>query len=167
MDAEVVDITKVDEIVDRYGCRRSGLMGILQEVQTEYNWLPQETLCRVAEKLNLPLIEVYGTVTFYRAFSLKPRGKHTVTVCVGTACHVRGAPRILRELQKKLSVLPGETTEDKQFTLETVNCLGACALGPVVVVDETYHGHMTTKKVPPLIEDIRERDRAEKEALDS
>ncbi len=167
MDAEVVDISRVDEIVDRYGCERSGLMGILQEVQTEYNWLPKETLCRVAERLNLPLVEVFGAVTFYRAFSLKPRGKHMVTVCVGTACHVRGAPRVLGELQKRLHVLPGETTEDKQFTLETVNCLGACALGPVVVVDEAYHGHMTAKKVEPLIEDVRSRDRAEREAQDS
>ena len=167
MDAEVVDISRVDEIVDRYGCERSGLMGILQEVQTEYNWLPKETLCRVAERLNLPLVEVFGAVTFYRAFSLKPRGKHMVTVCVGTACHVRGAPRVLGELQKKLKVLPGETTGDKQFTLETVNCLGACALGPVVVVDESYHGHMTAKKVEPLIEDVRSRDREKKETGDS
>jgi NADH-quinone oxidoreductase E subunit len=159
MEAEKVDTMKVDEIVDRYGCDRSGLIGILQEVQNEYNWLPRETLSRVAEKLDLPLVEVFGAVTFYRAFSLKPRGKHMVTVCVGTACHVRGAPRVLAQLEKRLGVSPGETTEDKQFTLETVNCLGACALGPVVVVDDEYHGHMTAKKVEPLIGDVHQRDR--------
>jgi len=158
MEAEKIDTRKVDEIVDQYGCDRSGLMTILQEVQSEYNWLPRETLCRVAERLDLPLIEVFGAATFYRAFSLKPRGKHMVTVCVGTACHVRGAPRVLSELRRHLGVRPGETTEDKLFTLETVNCLGACALGPVVVMDETYHGHMTAKKVDPLIQEVRRKE---------
>lgn len=163
MEAEKVDVAKVDEIVERLGTDRSALMTILQEVQSEYNWLPRETLCRVAERLDLPLIEVFGAATFYRAFSLKPRGKHMVTVCLGTACHVRGAPRVLAELQRILGVPAGDTTEDKKFTLETVNCLGACALGPVVVVDETYHGHMTAKKVGSLIEGVREQDPAEEE----
>lgn len=163
MDTERVDTAKVDEIVEEAGCDRSGLISILQEIQGEYNWLPPETLYRVAERLEMPLIEVFGAATFYRAFSLKPRGKHMVTVCVGTACHVRGAPRVLGELRRKLGIAPGETTENKQFTLETVNCLGACALGPVVVVDDNYHGHMTAKKVEPLLGEVRRQDEAEKQ----
>ena len=155
---------KVDLIVDRVGCNRSGLIAILQEVQEQYNWLPPEALRRVAERLDLPLVDVFGSATFYRAFSLKPRGKHVVTVCLGTACHVRGAPRVLGELKRRLGVPVGETTEDKKFTLETVNCLGACALAPVVVIDGNYYGQMVAKRVEPLIDEIRRRDEAQEEA---
>jgi NADH:ubiquinone oxidoreductase subunit E len=146
------DINKISAIVDSYRGEGGALIAILQDIQAEYNYLPPNALKNVAEKLNIPLISVYGIATFYKAFSLKPRGKHLVTVCLGTACHVRGAKRILGEVQKKLNVKRGETTEDKMFTLETVNCLGACALGPIMVVDGEYYGQMAARKVDSVLE---------------
>jgi NADH:ubiquinone oxidoreductase subunit E len=137
-----VDSRKIDKIVDGYGCHRDSLISILQDVQSEYSYLPEDMLRQVAKRLELPLIQVYGVATFFKAFSLQPRGRHTVSVCLGTACHVRGAPTVLDEVKRQLSVEPGDTTEDRQFTLETVNCLGACAIGPVVVVDDNYQGQM-------------------------
>ncbi|MGZ5425502.1 MAG: NADH-quinone oxidoreductase subunit NuoE family protein, partial [Candidatus Aminicenantales bacterium] len=110
-----------------------------------------EALRHVAKALGMPLIDVVGVATFYRAFSLEPRGKHTCLVCLGTACHVRGGPKILEELERKLDVPAGETTKDGQFTLETVACLGCCAIGPVVVVDGEYHGHATIRKIGPIL----------------
>jgi NADH-quinone oxidoreductase subunit E len=147
-----LDLKKVEGIINKYKGEGGALIAILQDVQSEYNYLPPDVLKSVADKLNVPLISVYGIATFYRAFSLKPRGKHLVTVCLGTACHVRGAKRILAEVQKRLNVKRGETTEDKTFTLETVNCLGCCAIGPVVVVDGEYYGQTTTAKVDPILE---------------
>jgi len=147
-----IDLTKVSAIVDRYKGEGGALISILQDVQTDYNYLPADALKSVAEKLSLPLISVYGIATFYKAFSLKPRGKHLVTVCLGTACHVRGSKRILAEVQKQLSVKTGETTEDKTFTLETVNCLGCCAIGPVMVIDGEYYGQTTTAKINPILD---------------
>jgi NADH-quinone oxidoreductase subunit E len=147
-----LDLKKVEGIINKYKGEGGALIAILQDVQSEYNYLPPDVLKSVADKLNVPLISVYGIATFYRAFSLKPRGKHLVTVCLGTACHVRGAKRILAEVQKRLNVKRGETTEDKTFTLETVNCLGCCAIGPVVVVDGEYYGQTTTAKVNPILE---------------
>jgi len=150
-----LDLKKVEGIINKYKGEGGALIAILQDVQAEYNYLPPDVLKSVADRLNVPLISVYGIATFYRAFSLKPRGKHLVTVCLGTACHVRGAKRILGEVQKKLNVKRGETTEDKMFTLETVNCLGACALGPIMVVDGEYYGQMATRKVDSVIEKYR------------
>jgi NADH-quinone oxidoreductase subunit E len=150
-----LDLKKVEGVIDKYKGEGGALIAILQDVQAEYNYLPPDALKSVADKLNVPLISVYGIATFYRAFSLKPRGKHLVTVCLGTACHVRGAKRILAEVQKRLNVKRGETTEDKTFTLETVNCLGCCAIGPVVVVDGEYYGQTTTAKVDPILEKYR------------
>jgi NADH:ubiquinone oxidoreductase subunit E len=146
------DITKISAIVDSYRGEGGALIAILQDIQAEYNYLPPNALKNVAEKLNIPLISVYGIATFYKAFSLKPRGRHLVTVCLGTACHVRGAKRILGEVQKKLNVKVGETTEDKMFTLETVNCLGCCAIGPVMVVDGEYYGQTSTTKVNSILD---------------
>jgi NADH:ubiquinone oxidoreductase subunit E len=156
-----MDTSDVDVIIERAGGDRSALISILEDIQDEYRWLPPETLRRVAEKLDVPLIDVFGTATFYRAFSLKPRGKHVVTMCQGTACHVRGAPRIRSELGRQLGIEPGDTTDDMQFTLEAVNCVGACALGPIVIVDGEFFGHMTPKKVQALVDDIRKRDEVE------
>ncbi|HEX7401795.1 MAG TPA: NADH-quinone oxidoreductase subunit NuoE [candidate division Zixibacteria bacterium] len=150
-----VDLKTVSTIVDKYQGAGGALIAILQDVQVEYNYLPAEALKSVAERLNIPLISVYGIATFYKAFSLTPRGKHLITVCMGTACHVRGTKRILGEVQKRLGVKRGETTEDKQFTLETVNCLGCCAIGPVMVVDGEYFGQTTTAKVEPILEKYR------------
>ena len=150
-----LDLKKVEGIINKYKGEGGALIAILQDVQAEYNYLPPDVLKSVADRLNVPLISVYGIATFYRAFSLKPRGKHLVTVCLGTACHVRGAKRILGEVQKRLNVKRGETTGDKMFTLETVNCLGCCAIGPVVVVDGEYYGQTTTAKVDPILEKYR------------
>jgi len=104
--------------------------------------------------LEIPLIDVYGVATFYKSFSLKPRGKHLITACLGTACHVRGGPRIVDELQRKLKIKPGETTDDGEYTLETVNCLGCCAIGPIVVKDGIYHGQMNPQRVDSLLERV-------------
>jgi NADH-quinone oxidoreductase subunit E len=150
-----LDLKKVEGIIDKYRGEGGALIAILQDVQSEYNYLPPDVLKSVADKLNVPLISVYGIATFYKAFSLTPRGKHLVTVCLGTACHVRGAKRILGEVQKKLNVRRGETTENKMFTLETVNCLGCCAIGPVVVVDGEYYGQTTIAGVNPILDKYR------------
>ena len=141
----------VKAIVDRYGGKHDSVIAILQDVQSEYNYLPEDALRAVASQLGLPLIQVYGVATFFKAFSLKPRGEHAVHVCLGTACHVRGAPAVLDEVKRRLGIETGETTEDMRFSLETVNCLGACALGPIVVVDGKYHGQMGPAKVKKVL----------------
>lgn len=143
--------SKVESLIEKYGSNRSKLIVMLQDIQIEYNYLPKEALVLVSKKLNIPLINVLGVATFYRAFSLEPRGKHTAKVCLGTACHVRGGPKILEEFERRLEVKAGHTTEDKEFTLETVNCLGCCAIGPVVVIDDEYHAQVSIKKVQPIL----------------
>ncbi|MBU4256355.1 MAG: NADH-quinone oxidoreductase subunit NuoE [Candidatus Thermoplasmatota archaeon] len=148
----VAPCSELDSIINKYDSKKEFLITILQEIQEKYNYLPKNTLIYVSEKLNVPLIQVYSVATFYKTFSLKPRGKHIINACVGTACHVRGGRRIVDEIQRKLNINAGETTPDKLFTLETVRCLGACALGPVVVVDGEYHGQMTTNKVDALLQ---------------
>ncbi len=142
-----IDTVKVEEIVDKYQRNPSFLMGILQDTQAEYNYLPQEALIRISDCTNVPLNRIYNVVTFYSAFSLVPRGRHTISICAGTACHVRGAGKILEGLERVLRIKSGETTEDMKFTLETVNCLGACALGPVIVIDGEYFGKVTPDKI--------------------
>lgn len=132
------------------------MLSILNEVQAKYGYLSQDALRRIAAATGASLTDIYGVVTFYKAFSLKPRGKHLVSVCLGTACHVRGAPKIAEEFGRQLGIGPGETTTDKEFSLETVNCLGACALGPTVVVDHHYFRHVTTAKVSHILEQARD-----------
>ena len=146
-----IDKTKVQSIIDKHHGLKKNLIAILLDVQEAFNYLPPDALRLVAKSLNLPLIDVVGVATFYRAFSLKPRGKHTCLVCLGTACHVRGGPKILEELERRLEVPAGETTKDGLFTLETVACLGCCAIGPVIVVDGEYHGHATIRKVGTIL----------------
>ena len=145
----------VNQIIDKYGSRRRFLIAILQDIQEEERYLPKETLCQVALRLGMPLVDVYSVATFYSAFSLEPRGKHEVTVCMGTACHVRGSHRILEEFERQIGVKAGHTTEDREFTLGTVNCLGCCAIGPVVVEDKVYHGEMTPNRVKSLVTQCR------------
>lgn len=144
-------IMTVQSTLAKHNNEKRALISILQDIQAEFNYLPREALETVAKSLGVPMIDVIGVATFYRAFSLKPRGRHLVTVCLGTACHVRGGPKILSEFEKKLGVSPGETTKDNQFTLETVACLGCCAIGPVVVADGNYFAHTTIGKVGPIL----------------
>lgn len=143
---------QVSNIIDKYEGKKSALLAVLQDIQEKYHWLPPDALKLVAETLDVSLIEIYSVATFYRAFSLTPRGKHIATVCLGTACHVRGAPAVLDRLKDKLKVDPGCTTTDGHFTLESVNCLGACALAPIVVVDGKYYGQTTVQKVDKIID---------------
>jgi NADH:ubiquinone oxidoreductase subunit E len=130
--------------------RHGGLIAVLEEIQAKYGYLPEDQLRAVAEQTGRSLVDIYGVATFYRAFSLTPRGRHLVSACLGTACHVRGGQAVARELEKQLGIKAGETTPDREFTLETVNCLGACAIGPVVVVD----GHYFPKVRPSLVKEI-------------
>ena len=127
--------TEVAGILDRHEGDRGGLISILEDIQARYSYLPAEALKTVADATGRSLVDIYAVATFYKSFSLKPRGKHVCTVCTGTACHVRGAPTVAQEFERQLGINAGETTPDKEFTLETVNCLGACAAGPIVVVD--------------------------------
>jgi len=142
----------VEQILDKHQHDRGLLVSILQDVQAECYYLPEEAIVEVSQGLEIPLSQVYSVATFFKAFSLKPRGRHLINVCLGTACHVRGAVRILEKIERELDVKPGETTEDLRYTLETVNCVGACALGPIVIIDEEYSGEMTSDKVKPLLE---------------
>ena len=153
-----MDNAHIDQLVEKYHSDPSYLIQVMLEIQEEHNWLPKEALERVADKLSVPMTRVMHIATFYKAFSLEPRGRHIVQVCMGTACHVRGAQRILDELERRLGVAAGATTKDGRFTLETVNCLGACALGPIVAVDGEFHGSMTAAGVPRLIERYVEGD---------
>jgi NADH-quinone oxidoreductase subunit E len=145
------DCKEVEDIVKKYDCNRDSLISILQDVQSLYHYLPEHSLKAVARKLNIPLIQVYSVATFFKAFSLEPRGEHLVCVCLGTACHVRGAQSVLDETKRRLGVEAGQSTADMKYSLETVNCLGACALGPILVVDEEYHGQMTPSKVKKIL----------------
>jgi NADH-quinone oxidoreductase subunit E len=147
-----VDLAAVDRILRAHEHSRGTLIAILTEIQRECSYLPRVALEMVAERLGMPFSRVFGVSTFYKAFSLEPRGRCVVQVCMGTACHVRGAQRILEEFQRVIGVGPGMTTEDRLFTLETVNCVGACALGPVAVVDGRYHGNLTLAGVTKLVD---------------
>jgi NADH:ubiquinone oxidoreductase subunit E/NAD-dependent dihydropyrimidine dehydrogenase PreA subunit len=151
------DLTIVDRIINT--CVRSpdALIPVLQAINEQYKHLPKNILKYVSQELEVPLSQTYHVATFYTSFSLKPRGKHLIKVCMGTACHVRGSPRVLDEIQRHLRIEPGETTDDGMFTLETVNCLGACALGPVVVVDDTYHP-VSSSKVDEFLKKIRKEE---------
>ena len=151
------DLSKVAAIVSEYNGNRDSLISILQDIQSEHHYLPEDALRAVASQLDLPLIQVCGVATFFKAFSLKPRGEHMVSVCLGTACHVRGAPAVLDEVERQLGIEAGETTEDMRYSLETVNCLGACALGPIVVVDGKYHGQMSPGKVKKVLRERRKK----------
>jgi NADH-quinone oxidoreductase subunit E len=146
----------VDVILTKYGYEESQIIAILQENQANYNYLPEEVLKYVAEELDIPLSRVYSLVTFYKAFSLEPRGKHLISVCLGTTCHVRGGRRILEKIERDLGIKAGETTHDLKFTLETVNCVGCCAIGPIVIIDENYFGEMNLEKVDLMLKRYRE-----------
>jgi NADH-quinone oxidoreductase subunit E len=138
--------SKIDKIIAKHHGDAGSLIQVLLEIQSENRWLPKEALEKVSKQLKVPLNRIQHIVTFYKAFSLVPRGRHEVHVCTGTACHVRGAPRLLDSVQDLIGIRPGETDMDLKFSLETVNCLGCCALGPVMVIDGEYHGKMAPAK---------------------
>ena len=151
-----MDVSQIDAIVDKYGSDPSGTIGILLDIQEAETYLSKEALTYVADKLGIPVTQLYRMATFYEGLSLKPRGRHQIHVCTGTACHVRGAKKILETLERDLGIKPGETTPDLEFGLKTVNCLGGCALGPLVVVDGEYHGNMTPVRVTDVIKRYRQ-----------
>ncbi len=150
-----MEVSKIDSIIQQYGARESAILGILQDIQTEEKYLPKEALEYVSQKMNIPLVQVFRIATFYNALSLKPRGKHKIDVCLGTACHVRGGGRILEKLERELGIPVGETTKDKKFTLESVRCLGCCSLGPVAVIDGKVFGRLGQDKVPSLLKEFK------------
>ena len=145
------DFPAIDAIIKKYNERKEFLICILQDIQVRYGYLPKQALSRVADKLDIPLMQIYSVATFFKAFTLRPKGGHTIHVCLGTACHVRGAERVLGKIKRDLGIDVDETTKDMNFTLKTVNCLGACALGPIVEIDGKYHGHMNTNKVESVL----------------
>ena len=138
-----MDNDRIDQIIDKHQAEASSLIQVMLEIQSENNWLPKETLDRVSERLDVPLARILHIATSYKAFSLVPKGRHGIHICVGTACHVRGASRILDTVQDQTGIKPGETDLDLKFSLEVVNCLGCCALGPVLEIDGKTHGKMT------------------------
>jgi NADH-quinone oxidoreductase subunit E len=148
-------LERVDQIIEAYEASPTALIMILQEVQGEYRHLPREAMEIISRRMDLALSQVYGVATFYKAFSLEPRGRHHVCVCTGTACHVRNSRSIVEKLERDLGIPRGETTPDGEFTLETVNCVGACALGPIAIVDEKYWGHLTVSDVDRMLAAVR------------
>lgn len=147
----------IDRILKRYDYEHSSIIAILQDLQDEENYLPEKDLEHISERLSMPLARIYRIASFYNAFSLTPRGKQLINVCLGTACHVRGAARVLDRVKMDLGIDVGEMTKDRLFSLETVNCLGACAMGPIVVVGNDYHGQMTPAKVKSTIRKYRKK----------
>jgi len=142
-------------IIDKHSGERGGLISILEGIQAKYGFLPENALRMVAKRTGRSLVDIYGVATFYKAFTLEPRGRHLCSVCLGTACHVRNAPAVAEEFQRQLGIDPGETTEDREFSLETVNCLGACALGPIVVVDGHYFPQVNARQASEIIDKTR------------
>lgn len=145
------DQKKLDEILGKYDGSEGFLIQLLLELQSEFNWIPRDAVRELSERLKIPRSQVFRIASFYKAMSLEPVGKHKISVCMGTACQVRGAQRILDLTESKLKVKQGETTPDMNFTLKRVNCLGCCAIGPVVVVDDDYHGRVASEKVDKIL----------------
>lgn len=147
-----IDVMELDRIIgEEYGGDKENLIMILQAIQRRYNYLPKAALTYLSAKLDIPFSKIYGVATFYSTFSLEPRGRHIVSVCLGTACHVRGAERIRERIQETLCIDDGQTTPDMRFTLESVRCIGCCSLGPVIKVDEDMHARISTDKVVQVL----------------
>ncbi len=140
------------------------LVTMLHQIQETYNYLPENVLRELAKEKNIPLVDLYRVATFYSLFSLTPKGKHKILTCTGTACHVRGSEKVTEEISRVLGIQPGETTEDGEYSLEAVNCLGACALAPLVVVDEQYHANMTPAQIGALFNGVRKSTCQDKES---
>lgn len=161
MDAgNAINLKGIETIVEKHWGNLGGVISILEDIQSKYSYLPEAALKIVSDKTGVSLVNLYSVATFYRAFTLQPRGKHLVSVCLGTACHVRSAPAIAETFSRELGVKPGETTSDKEFTLETVACLGACALGPIVLADGRYFSQVSPSQVKGIIEQIQKGEEA-------
>lgn len=145
-----VDLSHIDKILIKHPKEQRYTLAILQDIQKEYKYIPREALNKVSDYLSIPLSKLYGMATFYKALSLVPKGENIITVCDGTACHVRASSAILEQIEKYLKIMPGDTTENRKFSLQTVNCLGSCAIAPVMVVNDKYYGKVT----PNMIRDI-------------
>jgi NADH-quinone oxidoreductase subunit E len=150
-----MEALEIDGIIKQNGGRESAILSILQDIQAKEKYLPKEALEYVSQKMQIPLVHVFRLATFYNALSLKPRGRHTIDVCLGTACHVRGGEKILEKMERDLGISVGETTKDKRFTLESVHCVGCCSLGPVAVVDGNVFGRVSQEKVPTLLKEFK------------
>ena len=150
-----MESSEIDKIIKQYGKKESAILAILQDIQTKEKYLPKEVLEQVSQKMRIPMTNIFRIATFYNALSIKPRGRHKVDVCLGTACHVRGGNKIIDKLSRDLSIQVGETTKDKRFTLESVRCVGCCSLGPVMVVDGNVFGRLTQEKVPGLLKEFK------------
>jgi NADH-quinone oxidoreductase subunit E len=158
--AHEIDLSKVDEIIAQVNERKGALIPVLQKVQKAYGYVPEESIERIAEGLHVYPADVYGVLTFYSQFKLVPPGKYVVRVCCGTACHVKGSDRIVEDLVNKLNVEVGKTTEDREFTLEKVACVGACALAPVIIVNDGVHAKMTTDDTRKMIDGLQKGTKA-------
>ncbi len=145
-------VFEIEDVLDRYPSKPEALITIMQDLQARLRYLPEEGLVLIAERLNVPLSKVYSVATFYNAFSLKPKGKHLVHICLGTACHVKGAGDLLDKLKRELDVEEGETTTDKEFTLEAVRCIGCCSLAPVIRIDDDTYGNLKQEKIGSILE---------------
>jgi NADH-quinone oxidoreductase subunit E len=156
-----MELGKVDTIIEKYAADPSSLLAIMQDVQDVAHYLPREVVDHVAKRLSIPMARVYAMATFFGSFHLEPRGKHICTVCMGTACHVRGAARLVEQLERDLSIKSGGTTKDMMFTVEEVNCVGACALGPLVILDGGYHGGMTSGALTKIVEKLKSEEGGE------
>ena len=148
-----IDMKRVDEIIERYKGAEELLIQLLLDIQSEFNWISREAIARISDKMRIPKSKIYRIASFYEAMSLNPVGRHIMQVCLGTACQVRGAPKILDRIKENLKVEEGATTSDMRFSLKRVNCLGCCAMGPVIVIDGEYHGKIT----PAMVEGILEK----------
>ena len=145
----------IDTIIKQYKGKESAILAILQDIQSKKKYLPKEILERVSQKMQIPVTHIFRLATFYNALSIKPRGRHKIDVCLGTACHVRGGNKIIDKLKRDLGIPVGETTKDKRFTLESVRCVGCCSLGPVAVVDGEVYGRLTQDKIPALLKEFK------------
>lgn len=150
-----MESSEVNTIIDQYKGKDSAILAILQDIQSKEKYLPKEILEQVAQKMQIPMTHIFRLATFYNALSIKPRGKHKIDVCLGTACHVRGGNKIIDKLERDLSISVGETTKDKRFTLESVRCVGCCSLGPVAVIDGNVYGRLTQDKIPSLLKEFK------------
>lgn len=142
----------VDGIIKKYDGKKDAIIAILQDVQSQFRWLSSDVLSFISRRLKIPISSLYSIATFYKSFYLKPRGEKVVKVCMGTACHVRGAGKIVDTLSEELKIKPGETTPDGEYTLETVNCVGCCAIGPIVILNDEYYGNVSSQSVQKLLQ---------------